>query len=273
MDFGNFIPEEFSDTLIDFDVDPFLFPYDPLNIPTTLIAGDFFQDKTYSVIPTESESTDSTVENLGKKRKYKKHSQESKEEENKKSPLLNPSLISFFAESNALFNEGDMEAYENLTRSICNKNLKFSCKAPGFYNEGVGIENLIKFLRAVLTSFPDELYKEGNLKLARDKGGIFISTNFEFVGTRTVRTRDDKLFLGDDGFFGMMDLSKIAHHRIETFKSLSEAEKSNNDRVCVTVVGVRKMYIDISSNKFKSLYYEWKISDLIPASGKTLSFV
>lgn len=268
---NNLFLQEYANFLTDFEIDPSIFPEDD-NFQDLWIA-DFF-----SSIPDDVSI--SSFEGARQKRKSDDKiislcddiaSLSPLSSETKRSKLpkelstvdrkLDPKLINFITLSTKLLSENNLEALEMLIAATTLPDIKVNVLSPGFQFEDIGMHSLFRFYGTIEVIFPDFILTEGNLRLAEDKGGMYLITNFHFTGTRTVQTPFDYMFFNEAGLLGQLDRSGISAEKMSQLKEIEQAQKENK-KMSISAVGIRKYYIDVGANKFRSVLFEWKVADI-----------
>lgn len=276
------LPFQFADFFQDFYLDPSIFPQNADDVEDLWIADyfdasssqkegtDFPRDtrktrkrkveedsSSITSNTTSSETTDVLAPEP--KEPPNSHFVRAKSGKRLKGRKLNPKLLEFIPKSKQLLMEGNIEELTDLVKSTFRPDHKFINRTAGHYFEGIGCRAMINFYSSIATIFPDFVSNEGNLRLAEDKGGTYVATNFHFTGTRSIATPYDHMFFGESGFLGQMDPSELDEEMRVQLKGIEEAQRENK-KMKITAVGLRKYYIDFDSNLYRESVFEWKIA-------------
>jgi hypothetical protein len=79
--------------------------------------------------------------------------------------------------------------------------------------------------------------------------------------------------MGDAGFFPQVDSSEISPERAQELKNLESSMKAHDQKLVVSVTGLRRYYINIETNKFCKACFEWKITDLKAGNGPVVKLL
>lgn len=213
----------------------------------------------------------------GRKRKKRKGASDSDVKSHtskvaKKVPILNPKFDSFFSDFSRLLNEGDCEELTALVKDLCDPDIVFEISCPEFARREVGFDSVIRFFRALLTSFPDIVRTDGELQLSHDDEGVYFSSEFKYTGTRSVKSVTDREFMSDEGLMCLVDKADFTDKQLRTLQEIDDAEKKGN-RVAMTVKGFRKAYVNLHTNKFKKYWTSYKFTELRLAKGEIVNIV
>jgi hypothetical protein len=187
-------------------------------------------------------------------------------------PMLCPKLASFFGTFSSFLNEGNMDGICELVKDVCDEDIIICIRCPGFAVDNVGTQFFDRFFKAMLIAFPDLVRKENGLKLSHDKDGIYFLSEFEYTGTRSVKSPTDREIMGTNDLMSWADREDFT---TEEFARIKDADEANQEghMVMARAVGHRKVYVNLKTNKFSRYETHYRLCDMRVVDGMIANLV